>query len=118
MGEGPESEQPGKGSANVVYRGYRARRETAQLGNHDKITAEAQSQNRESGGQKRTAHDTNMETRSDSDESPATQGPGVEGEKTENNRAAHSFEECMRLITLSLSLSCVCGHMCGWSTAV
>jgi hypothetical protein len=41
MGDGPESEQPGKGSANVVDRGYGARRETAQLGNRNKITAEA-----------------------------------------------------------------------------
>ena len=46
----------------MVYRGYRARRETAQLGNRNKITAEAQSQNCESGGQKRTAHGTSMET--------------------------------------------------------
>jgi hypothetical protein len=63
MGEGPESEQPGKGSANVVYRGYGTRRGKAQLGNRNKITAEAQNQNRESGGQKRTAQGTNMETR-------------------------------------------------------
>ena len=62
MGEGLESEQPGKGSTNLVYRGYRSRREKAQLGNRDKITAEAQSQNRESGGQKRTAQGTSMET--------------------------------------------------------